>query len=151
MSLPVLTTLCPICYSNPPKYRCPRCSMQTCSLDCCQTHKLRASCSGTRDPSKYIPKREMKSSTVDMDFNFLKTVHRTREEGQSELAKLQRKSIPKTSKRKLERSKRKQGLKKARARGCIVNELPEWMERSQRNKTRWSSKYFSFTFLVMID
>src|ERR1700694_2060180 len=31
-TLPVMTTLCPICYVSPPKYRCPRCFMQTCSL-----------------------------------------------------------------------------------------------------------------------
>src|SRR6202021_2098734 len=89
-SLPVLTTLCPICYANPPKYRCPRCSMRTCSLECSQAHKIRASCSGIRDPAKYIPRKEMKSSTVDMDFNFLKTVQSTKEAGHQELRKLEK-------------------------------------------------------------
>lgn len=140
MSLPVLTQLCPICYTCPPKYRCPRCSMQTCSLECSQAHKLRASCSGVRDPAKYISAREIKSSTVDMDFNFLKTVQKTHDDGVYKLAKLE-KGKPKTSRRKLEAGKRKKGLNKARDRGVDVRKLPSWMERSERNKTRWHAKY----------
>ena len=140
MSLPVLTTLCPICYTSPPKYRCPRCSMQTCSLECSQAHKLRASCSGVRDPAKYIPKREMKPSTIDMDFNFLKKVQKTHDDGVYGLEKLE-KGEPKTSRRKLEAAKRKTGLNKARNQGVDVMKLPSWMERSERNKTRWHAKY----------
>src|SRR5271170_7219799 len=89
-ALPVLTTLCPVCYISPPKYRCPRCFMRTCSLECSQTHKLRASCSGIRDPAKYVPKRHIQSSTIDMDFNFLKTVQKSRSEGHSEFHKAEK-------------------------------------------------------------
>lgn len=139
--LPVLTTLCPVCYISPPKYRCPRCSMRTCSLECSQTHKLRSSCSGIRDPAKYIPKREMKPSTVDMDFNFLKRVQKNHEDSLFEIGnKLEKKGTTMNSKRKLAIAKRAQGLRKAREKGCEVERLPQWMERSQRNKTVWSSK-----------
>jgi hypothetical protein len=137
-SLPVLTKLCPICYTNPPKYRCPRCSMQTCSLECSQAHKLRASCSGTRDPAKYIPKKEMKASTVDMDFNFLKTVQKTRDDGHREIQKLEKGSA-KSSRRKLHAAKRKTGKKRASERGVHVQRLPQWMERTQLNKTVWDA------------
>lgn len=139
-SLPVLTTLCPICYISPPKYRCPRCSMRTCSLECSQTHKLRTSCSGIRDPAKYIPKREMKPSTVDMDFNFLKKVQKQHQDGRSEIEKLEKRGKSGTSRRKLALAKRRRGLAKARERGCDVEKAPEWMERSERNKTIWDSK-----------
>jgi len=139
-TLPVLTTLCPICYTSPPKYRCPRCSMRTCSLECTQAHKVRASCSGIRDPAKFIPKREFKPSTIDMDFNFLKSVEKSREEGQSVVKKVDQ-GTSKTRKRKLVVAKRKRGMKKARERGVDVRELPEWMERTKENKVKWDAKY----------
>lgn len=119
--------------------------MQTCSLECSQAHKLRASCSGIRDPAKYIPKKEMKASTVDMDFNFLKTVQKTRDEGHSEIVKVD-KGTAKNSRRKFLSAKRKAGKKRARERGVQVQTLPEWMERAQLNKTVWDASYDSLAF-----
>ena len=138
-ALPVLTTLCPICYNSPPKYRCPRCSMRTCSLECSQAHKLRASCSGVRDPSKFIPKREFKPATVDMDFNFLKRVEKTREEGHSAVKKVD-KGASKTRKRKMSEAKKKRAINKAGKRGVNARELPAWMERAKENKVKWDSQ-----------
>lgn len=138
-SLPLLTTLCPICYKSPPKYRCPRCSIRTCSVECSKTHKTRASCSGIRDPAKYIPKSEMKSSTIDMDFSFLKRVQKAREV--PDRLRMPESGKARTSKRRLEHAKRNVAMKKAQARGVDVQRLPQWMERSIQNKTRWDSKY----------
>jgi hypothetical protein len=138
-ALPVLTTLCPICYNSPPKYRCPRCSMRTCSLECSQAHKLRASCSGVRDPSKFIPKREFKPATVDMDFNFLKRVEKTREDGHSAVKKVD-KGASKTRKRKMSEAKKKRAINKAGKRGVNARELPAWMERAKESKVKWDSQ-----------
>lgn len=44
---------CALC-SLPSKYTCPRCALRTCSLPCSRTHKFRFSCSGTRDPTKFV-------------------------------------------------------------------------------------------------
>lgn len=137
--LPVLTQLCPICYVNPPKYTCPRCCMRTCSLSCTQTHRTRASCSGVRDPAKYIPKREIKSSTVDMDFGFLKRVQSTKDRGLSELEKLH-KGEALSKRRKMERARRRTGVKRAEERGVIVKRMAEVMERAKMNKTRWDAE-----------
>lgn len=139
-SLPVLTTLCPICYTSAPKYRCPRCSMRTCSLECFQTHKIRASCSGIRDPTKYIARRNMTSATIDMDYNFLRTVNKARSEGQEEIRKLVN-SQPMTSKRKLAFSKRKKAISEAREKGVDLCVLPSWMGRSRQSKVKWDAKY----------
>jgi len=109
-------------------------------MDCSKTHKIRASCSGIRDPAKYIAKREMKSSTVDMDFNFLKSVQSTRDAGHGELKRLE-KGVSMTAKRKLNLAKRKQALKRAMERGVEVRTMSQVMERAQQNKTRWKSKY----------
>src|SRR5438045_3572403 len=142
-SLPVLTTLCPICYISPPIYRCPRCSMRTCSMECSQTHKLRASCTGIRDPAKYIPRRRMKASTIDMDFNFLKTVQKSHENGRHHIEKLEKRGESSTKKKRVQ-AKRRMALAKALERGCKVERLPKWMERSERNKTIWDSEYRSY-------
>lgn len=82
----------------------------------------------------------MKSSTVDMDFNFLKSVQSTRDAGHGELKRLE-KGVSMTSRRKLNLAKRMQGLKRALERGVEVRRMPQVMERAQQNKTKWDSKY----------
>ncbi|KXT16507.1 hypothetical protein AC579_1339 [Pseudocercospora musae] len=74
----LLTELCSICYTNKPKYRCPRCKTQTCSLPCSKKHKQRASCSGVRDPAEFVKKSQLATpSGVDRDYNYLKGVERS--------------------------------------------------------------------------
>jgi hypothetical protein len=109
-------------------------------MACSQTHKIRASCSGIRDPAKYIPKRDMKSSTVDMDFNFLKTVQSTRDKGHSHLDRLE-KGESLTARRKVSIARRRAGLSRAGDCGVQVRKMSKVMERAQRNMTRWDAKY----------
>ncbi|WPH04470.1 Hypothetical protein R9X50_00736100 [Acrodontium crateriforme] len=74
----LLSDLCSICYTEPPKYKCPRCKTQTCSLPCYKKHQQRASCSGKRDPAAYLKKSEWATpSGIDQDYNYLKSVERT--------------------------------------------------------------------------
>ncbi|KAF7196644.1 putative box C/D snoRNA protein [Pseudocercospora fuligena] len=74
----LLTELCSICYTNKPKYRCPRCKTQTCSLPCSKKHKQRASCSGVRNPAEFVKKSQLATpSGVDRDYNYLKGVERS--------------------------------------------------------------------------
>lgn len=113
--------------------------MRTCSLSCTQTHRTRASCSGVRDPAKYIPRREMKSSTVDMDFNFLKKVQSTKDRGLSELEKLE-KGDATNKRRKVERARRKMGVKRAEERGVKVKKMAGVMERTKVNRTTWDAE-----------
>jgi hypothetical protein len=80
MSDPHLSTLCRICLACPPKYTCPRCGVRTCSLSCVQKHKARAACSGERDPTKYVPAKELRTEAgFDHDFNFLRRIERAQE------------------------------------------------------------------------
>lgn len=72
-----LTALCSICHNIEWKYRCPRCSAVTCSVACVTKHKVRASCSGKRDPAAYVKKSQLETATgIDCDFNFLTGVER---------------------------------------------------------------------------
>ncbi|VDM83890.1 unnamed protein product [Strongylus vulgaris] len=39
LTQPLDPTLCTICQKVPHKYRCPRCDLRTCSVDCSKKHK----------------------------------------------------------------------------------------------------------------
>ncbi|POR37407.1 Putative box C/D snoRNA protein [Tolypocladium paradoxum] len=72
MADPLLTSLCSICHVSAPKYKCPRCSIQTCSVACIMKHKAWSECSGERDPTTYIPRSQLCTvSGVNHDYNFL--------------------------------------------------------------------------------
>jgi hypothetical protein len=80
MSDPLLTSLCTICHREPPKYKCPRCGVRTCSLPCTKKHKAWASCSGERDPASFIPRERLVTDAgVDHDYNFISKIERAKE------------------------------------------------------------------------
>jgi hypothetical protein len=77
LTLPVITLLTSFSYTEKPKYRCPRCKTQTCSLTCYKRHQQRASCNGQRDPAAYLKRSEWATpSGIDRDYNYLKSVER---------------------------------------------------------------------------
>ncbi|GAM90067.1 hypothetical protein ANO11243_081070 [Dothideomycetidae sp. 11243] len=78
MADPPLDATCSICFSNPPKYRCPRClSIRTCSLPCYKRHQQRATCTGTRDATTYVKKAQLSTAAgLDHDYNFLAGIER---------------------------------------------------------------------------
>ncbi|KAL6698663.1 hypothetical protein J3F84DRAFT_363551 [Trichoderma pleuroticola] len=71
----VLTSLCGICHICPPKYKCPRCNIATCSLKCITTHKAWSQCSGERDQTAYVSKSKLATAAgIDHDYNFLHSI-----------------------------------------------------------------------------
>ena len=46
---------CEVCQDSPFKYRCPRCSVKSCSLPCVKQHKLISGCNGQRDKTAFVP------------------------------------------------------------------------------------------------
>ena len=64
-------TKCEICNTNNHKYKCPRCSMKTCSLACCKKHKEGTGCDGQRDKTKYVNKEEFDEHVLLSDYKFL--------------------------------------------------------------------------------
>lgn len=86
MADPLLSSLCTICHTDPPKYVCPACSAGTCSLPCNKKHKAWANCSGKRDPTAYMPASKLKTPAgVDHDYNFLSGIERERDRNQREV------------------------------------------------------------------
>ncbi|CAB3397300.1 unnamed protein product [Caenorhabditis bovis] len=48
--------LCHICRKNEHKYRCPRCDLRSCSLECSKRHKIERDCDGVRQPFTKVEK-----------------------------------------------------------------------------------------------
>ena len=54
--------VCSVCSEIDAKYRCPRCETVTCSLACSKAHKkLKNSCDGIRDRTKFVPIKDFSS------------------------------------------------------------------------------------------
>lgn len=54
-SNPKVPILCEECKSSPSKYKCPGCSIQSCSLPCVKSHKERTGCTGKRNQTQFVP------------------------------------------------------------------------------------------------
>ncbi|EGS23769.1 uncharacterized protein CTHT_0004710 [Thermochaetoides thermophila DSM 1495] len=81
-----LSALCSICHSQAPKYKCPGCGARTCSLDCVKKHKVRADCSGKRNPAAYIPLEKLRTEAgIDHDYNFLHSIERAIERAEKDI------------------------------------------------------------------
>lgn len=50
--------LCQECKKSEWKYKCPRCDLRSCGLDCVKAHKARTGCSGKRDRTAFVPLAE---------------------------------------------------------------------------------------------
>ena len=65
-----------MCRTCPPIYRCPRCSLRTCSLGCVVKHKEEAGCSGLRDRTAFVAKGNFSQLDLLSDYRLLEDVNR---------------------------------------------------------------------------
>ncbi|XP_043715241.1 box C/D snoRNA protein 1-like [Telopea speciosissima] len=65
------TSLCEECKLNTPKYRCPGCSIRSCSLPCVKSHKQRTGCTGKRLRTQVVPLSLFDDNLLISDYNFL--------------------------------------------------------------------------------
>ncbi|GAB2232675.1 hypothetical protein Droror1_Dr00011721 [Drosera rotundifolia] len=125
---------CDECKSNPSKYKCPGCSLRTCSLNCVKSHKLRSNCSGKRDLSRVVPISEFDDSLLLSDYHMLEDVKRVAESARRTRMKLcvfAQYRLPSYLK----------GLQNAAAsRRTRLLFLPSGMSRRQRNQTRYDHR-----------
>lgn len=68
---------CEVCDSKPFKYRCPRCEVQTCSLDCVKIHKKELACTGERDSTAFVRLSKFTNLNLLSDYRFLEDIDRT--------------------------------------------------------------------------
>ena len=136
----LLSELCAICHTNPLKYRCPRCSIQTCSLACVKRHKLWSQCSGIRNPAAYRKRSELATpASVDQDYNFITSVERSLARADDEVAE-RGIDLATSARRKFVKGQARSNIEIANS-GAIVLKAPEGISRNKQNKTRWNMKY----------
>ena len=78
--------LCQECCVTAFRYVCPRCAFRSCSLACCQRHKVRRSCNGRRDRTAFLRTSQMTDATLQSDYHFLEDVVRQVDTGKRLLA-----------------------------------------------------------------
>ncbi|CAI8610993.1 unnamed protein product [Vicia faba] len=70
---------CEECKSNPSKYKCPGCSINSCSLPCVKAHKVRTGCNGKRNQTLFVPISQFDDNILLSDYNLLEEVKRVAE------------------------------------------------------------------------
>ncbi|KAK4254643.1 hypothetical protein QN277_009996 [Acacia crassicarpa] len=73
------TKPCEECKSNPWKYKCPGCSIRSCSLPCVKAHKQRTGCSGKRNQTQFVPISQFDDNLLLSDYNLLEDMKRVAE------------------------------------------------------------------------
>ncbi|KAI9836440.1 MAG: hypothetical protein M1819_001471 [Sarea resinae] len=135
---------------NIPKYRCPRCSIRTCSLACSKRHKLWAQCSGVRDPAAYVKRSELATpSGIDRDFNFLTGIEQKLDNADKDaeergLVTDGFQSHGRAGPRKGEVNVQK-ALERTRV---IIERAPKGMSREKMNKTNWNKRQKCLSWTV---
>ncbi|EON67402.1 hypothetical protein W97_06655 [Coniosporium apollinis CBS 100218] len=140
MDQPLLSELCSICHNEAPKYKCPRCSARTCSLECSKKHKQRAQCSGIRDPTTFVRKSQLATPAgIDHDYNYLTGVHRAINVAAEDA---EERSVDAASEDGKRRRYREHPDFRARvaATRVIIDRAPEGMSRQRMNMSRWNQK-----------
>eukprot|EP00117_Sycon_ciliatum_P024251 scpid63580/ scgid0894/ Box C/D snoRNA protein 1; Zinc finger HIT domain-containing protein 6 len=130
---------CIMC-SATPKYRCPGCARQTCSLPCTRGHKDKYGCTGSRDRTAYVGLDKYSTQHLKSDFVFLEEVDR-------KVNNLQRLSSQmKTSDWK--RNRRNVLARAAKSHGVRYEVLPVVLARSKENISSYHKKSDRLTWFV---
>lgn len=79
MPVSVPVSMCVICQIHPRQYKCPRCDVVTCSLDCCKRHKIDSQCNGRRDRTSFVGIQNFDEKHLRSDFHFLEDVLQTKD------------------------------------------------------------------------
>ncbi|KAK6143126.1 hypothetical protein DH2020_023474 [Rehmannia glutinosa] len=80
--------LCEECKINPSKYKCPGCSLRSCSLPCVNSHKKRNACTGKRPLTNFVPISQFDDNLLISDYNMLEDVKRIADSAQRMRVKL---------------------------------------------------------------
>lgn len=74
-------TKCMVCSQAVKQYKCPACSIFTCSLMCCKKHKVQSGCTGKRDRASYVSMQQYNERNLVQDYHFLEDVLQTKQRG----------------------------------------------------------------------
>lgn len=142
----LLSDLCAICHSHPAKYKCPRCSIKTCSLPCIKRHKLLSECTGVRDPAAYRKRNDLATpASFDQDFNFITGLERSLERADRDAAN--RGINFDGTRQRLVKGEHRLHVEQDRGE-VTVRKAPAGMSRSKQNKTHWNQRHKRISWTV---
>ncbi|KAG6593329.1 Box C/D snoRNA protein 1, partial [Cucurbita argyrosperma subsp. sororia] len=130
------SSLCEECNSNPSKYKCPACSLRSCSLDCVNGHKRRSGCTGKRAQTQFVPISQFNDSVLLSDYNLLEEVKRMAESAQ----RLRKKLCPYTHPYYRLPFHLKSLRTAASSRRTKIMFLPTGMTKREKNQTRYDKR-----------
>ncbi|KAJ6964127.1 box C/D snoRNA protein [Populus alba x Populus x berolinensis] len=137
------TVLCEECKEKPSKYKCPGCSVRSCSLDCVKAHKQRASCSGKRSQTHFVPLSQFDDNVLLSDYNLLEEIKRVADSARRTRTKLH--PHPPYSRFPPHR----QDLKRAAARRRTkLLFLPSGMSKREKNQTQYDPRKKSISWTI---
>ncbi|KAJ7982159.1 Box C/D snoRNA protein 1 [Quillaja saponaria] len=133
--------LCEECKLNPSKYKCPGCSIRSCSLPCVKAHKQHTGCTGKRNRSELVPLSHFDDTLLLSDYNLLEDVKRVAESAQRTRTRLCGYAHFKLP------FHLKSLQNAARSRQTRLLFLPSGMSKREKNKTRYDKrkKFISWT------
>ena len=118
---------CWSCKINIAKYKCPRCSIRTCSVACVKHHKKLIDCNGIRYRTGFVSKADFNENNLLGDYRFLEEINqKLRPSAQDENVI--------GSMYKFSNGKKMQ-IKQARSMGIELQMMPNNMSRKKMNTT----------------
>ncbi|CAG9466149.1 unnamed protein product [Pedinophyceae sp. YPF-701] len=134
--------LCSVCSEVVSKYRCPRCSVRTCSLACVKRHKEETGCTGKRDRTAFVKVSDFTDNHLLSDLRFI-------EEGQIEVDNAKRRKAAPTP---TNLPHHLATLKhQARLRGTELLFQQPGMLKRKRNSTNYNGKKRAIFWRVELD
>uniref|UniRef100_A0A2P2JGR8 Box C/D snoRNA protein 1 n=1 Tax=Rhizophora mucronata TaxID=61149 RepID=A0A2P2JGR8_RHIMU len=133
--------VCGECGANPSKYKCPACSLRSCSLPCVKAHKQRTGCTGKRDQTHFVPLSNFDDHLLFSDYNLLEEMKRVAESARRMRAQFRVHPYPKFP------PHLRSLVHAASNRRTKLLLLPIGMSRRDNNQTRYNhrKKFISWT------
>ncbi|CAL5185055.1 unnamed protein product [Lathyrus oleraceus] len=141
-TIPKVLIQCEECKSNPSKYKCPGCSIQSCSLPCVKAHKVRTGCNGKRNQTQFVPITQFDDNILLSDYNLLEEVKRV-----AEVASRTRTKLGMSTYLKLPHPLKSLQYA-ARSRSTKLLFLPNGMSKRENNQSRFDDRKKSIHWTI---
>ncbi|KAI3764800.1 hypothetical protein L2E82_14816 [Cichorium intybus] len=134
---------CDECKTNAFKYKCPGCSVRSCSLPCVKAHKQRTGCTGKRQQqTEFVPLSKFDDNLLLSDYSMLEDVKRIADSAKRMRVQLCGKyynGLP---------FYLKHLLKAAQSRRTRLFFLPTGMSKRETNKTSYNNREKSISWTI---
>ncbi|KAJ1675733.1 Box C/D snoRNA accumulation [Spiromyces aspiralis] len=141
--------MCQQCNCAEFKYKCPACEARTCSLACSKQHKQKTGCTGIRDKTKFVPRKEYDENTMMSDYTFLQDMSREQTNTKRDRTKAERRI-----KGGIVKYRHMTRMAKARRKVGIITMSPG-LKRHDSNRTNWNAKrgclFFTLDLIWVLD